>query len=84
MTLLELNVGDVAIVEQVSVSRHGSELANRLAALGVVSNKPIQVLRKAKLGGPLHIRVGLTTEIALRCREADTVKVRLQNAGRVR
>lgn len=81
MTLSELNVGDMAIVEQVNVARHGGELANRLAALGIVSNKPIQLLRRAKLGGPLHIRVGLTTEIALRCREADTVQVRLQNAG---
>jgi len=81
MTLSELNVGDVAIVEQVNVSRHGSELANRLAALGVIPSKPIQVLRRARLGGPLHIRVGLTTEIALRCREADTVQVRLLNVG---
>jgi ferrous iron transport protein A len=79
MTLSDLNVGDVAIVEQVNVGRYGGELANRLAALGVVSSKPIQVLRRAKMGGPLHIRVGLTTEIALRTREANTVQVRLLN-----
>lgn len=81
MTLSELNAGDVAIVEQVNLGRHGGELANRLAALGVVSSKSIQVLRRTKLGGLLHIRVGLTTEIALRCREADTVQVRLLNVG---
>lgn len=81
MTLSELNVGDVAIVEQVNIGRHGGELANRLAALGVISSKSIQVLRKARLGGALHIRVGLTTEIALRCREAETVQVRLLNVG---
>ncbi len=76
MTLSDLDIGDAAIVEYVVVGQHGSDLANRLAALGVVTNKPIRVLRKAQFGGPLHIRVGLTTEIAIRCREADTVAVR--------
>jgi ferrous iron transport protein A len=76
MTLSELKIGDEAIVEQVAMNRHGYELANRLAALGVVENKSIRVLRKAKFGGPLHIQVGLTTEIAIRCQEADMVRVR--------
>lgn len=76
MTLSDLEAGDAAIVEYVIAGQHGSDLANRLAALGVVTNKPIWVLRKAQFGGPLHIRVGLTTEIAIRCREAATVAVR--------
>lgn len=76
MTLSELATGDVAFVEQVAIGRHGRDLANRLAALGVVANKPIRVIRKAWFGGPLHVRVGLTTEIALRHQEAGMVQVR--------
>lgn len=76
MTLSELEAGDVAFVEQVTIDQHGRDLANRLAALGVVANKPIRVLRKAWFGGPLHVRVGLTTEIALRAHEAGMVRVR--------
>ena len=51
-----------------------SELRNRLTALGLEAGKVIQVLRRARLGGPLHVRVG-TTEIILRRLEAAGIRV---------
>ena len=41
--------------------------------MGIVPNKSIKVLRKGLLNGPLHIRIGTTTEIAIRRREAELV-----------
>ena len=62
MTLLDLTVGKFALVDQVALGSHGQGLATRLEAMGIIPNKPIRVLRKAWLGGPLHIQVGTTTE----------------------
>lgn len=78
MTLSDLRIGKVAIVDQISLGHHGQSLITRLEAMGITSNKPIQVLRKAWLGGPLHIRVGITTEIAIRRQEAEKVLIRME------
>jgi ferrous iron transport protein A len=75
MTLLELSVGQIAVVDGISDSAHGPGLASRLAAMGIVPDKPIQLLRKAAMGGPLHLRVGSTTEIAMRRSEAGLVRI---------
>ena len=75
MTLLDLVVGKVVLVDQVSLGSHGQGLATRLEAMGIIPNKPIRVLRKAWLGGPLHIQVGSTTEIAIRRQEARNVLI---------
>jgi ferrous iron transport protein A len=75
MSLSELEIGKVALVKGIDLDSDNQELINRLEAMGIVPNKPIRVLRKAWLGGPLHIRVGLTTELAIRVREAEQVVV---------
>ena len=80
MTLSELEAGKLAVVEQIQLKSHGQELGKRLTAMGIISDKPIQVLRKAWFGGPLHIRVGSTTEIAIRHQEAKLVQVRCLNS----
>jgi len=77
MTLLDLSVGQVALVEGISLGHHGQGLKNRLEAMGIIPDKPIQVLRKSVLGGPLHLRVGSTTEVALRRSEAQGIFVNL-------
>jgi ferrous iron transport protein A len=77
MTLLELSVGQIALVESVSLSHHGQGLVSRLEAMGIITGKPIQVLRKAAWGGPLHLRIGSTTEVAMRRSEAQWVAVNL-------
>ena len=49
------------------------ELRQRLAALGLRAGATFQVLRKAGLGGPIHVRVG-TTEVIMRLNEAKRIK----------
>lgn len=77
MTLLDLPVGKVALVARVETGTDDTGLANRLEAMGIAANKPIRVLRRAWLGGPLHIRVGSTTELALRRQEAQRVLIQV-------
>ncbi len=79
MTLSELESGTIAIVEQVLLKCQGHGLDKRLKAIGIIPDKQIQVIRKASFGGPLHVRVGTTTEIAIRHQEAKMVRVRLNN-----
>jgi ferrous iron transport protein A len=75
MTLSELEPGKIALVKETEISRHGQKLVNRLEAMGIIPDKPVAVLRKAWLGGPLHIRIGSTTEIAIRRQEAQMILV---------
>ncbi len=84
MTLSELKTGDIAVVESIQLKRHGQRLGKRLSAIGIIPNKQIQVIRKAGFGGPLHIRVGSTTEIAIRHQEAEMVGVRYLNSLQTR
>ncbi len=76
MTLAELELGKLAVVADIQLKQNSQELGKRLIAMGIIPNKSIQVLRKAWFGGPLHIRVGSTTEIAIRRQEAEMVRVR--------
>jgi len=76
MKLSELRSGKPAIVDHIQSSQAKEALVKRLAAMGIIPGKPIQVLRKAWFGGPLHIRVGSITEIAIRRQEANMVEVR--------
>ena len=49
-------------------------LFHRLAALGFRTGKRIEMIRRARFGGPLHVRIG-TTEIILRKSEAVRIKI---------
>ncbi|MEY2979488.1 MAG: FeoA family protein [Prochlorotrichaceae cyanobacterium] len=77
MNLLNLSVGTVALVNSVTHGAHGKGLVTRLEAMGIIPNKPIQILRKAGLGGPLHIRVGTTTELVMRRQEAQHILIHI-------
>lgn len=76
MTLLDLSVGQIAFIEAVAPTLDYS-FQLRLTAMGIITNKPIQVLRKGGLGGPIHLRVSSTTELAMRRREAAQIRVRV-------
>jgi len=73
MTLSELKPGKLALVQHIDTSTETNGLVNRLEGIGIIPNKPIMVLRQAWFGGPLHVRVGSTTEIAIRHQEAKTI-----------
>ena len=69
--LESLPCGQSARIEALTVE---SDLHARLSALGLRHGKWIQVVRRAVLGGPLHVRVG-TTEIILRRKEAAQIQL---------
>ncbi len=77
MNVADLKTGQMAIVDQVLNIGREQGIVQRLAAMGVVSDRPVQVLRKAKFNGPLHIRVGATTEIAIRPHEAEMIIIKI-------
>ena len=69
--LENLDCGQAASIQAMSVS---AELHARLSALGLQPGKLVEVIRRAAMGGPLHVRVG-TTEVMLRRREAARILV---------
>lgn len=77
MTLRELSINQVAVVEAIQTASTEKGFKTRLEAMGITPGKPVRVLRSAILGGPLQVRVGSTTEIAIRRSEANLVKVKL-------
>jgi ferrous iron transport protein A len=80
MTLSELKPGKLALVKQIENATQNHHLVNRLEAIGIIPNKPILVLRQAWFGGPLHVRVGSTTEIAIRHQEAKNIHLHVIEA----
>ena len=77
MNLSELGIQHSATV--VGVSSDGSDLSNsfkdRLEAMGIRKGRTVQVMRKAPGGDPFEVRVGSTTEIAIRKSEAALVEI---------
>ncbi|AFY60766.1 MULTISPECIES: FeoA family protein [Cyanophyceae] len=73
MPLSELPIGEIATISHTEATVFGPGFTDRLAALGIMHGRKVEVLRKAALGGPLHIRVGLTTEVAIRRHEAALI-----------
>ena len=84
MNIADLEIGQIAIVDRVINTGGEQGIVQRLAAMGVVSDKSVQVLRKAKFNGPLHIRVGATTEIAIRPHEAEMIVIKTDRVNEVR
>ncbi len=77
-SLDSIDPGHYAVVTQVRA--HGA-LLHRLAALGLREGNILCVVRRAHLGGPIHVRIG-TTELFLRRGDARHVEVRrLQALG---
>jgi len=76
MVLSELELHDTAYVEAVLPGPHGPGLTSRLEAMGFLPNKQVRVIRRARMNGPIEVRVGSTTDVAMRRHEADLVVVR--------
>ena len=68
-TLNRLDPGESGTILALEASE---ELYQRLVALGLCIGKSVRLLRRARFGGPLHVRVG-TTELMLRTREAHCI-----------
>ena len=78
MTLKDLKIGKIAIVQKVIDDNTpiGKGFKTRLEAMGLIPGKPVQIIHASWLGGPLVVRVGSTTEIAIRRSEAELVVIK--------
>lgn len=71
MTLEQLPVGRKARI----ASLEGDEsLRARMFALGLRAGREVAVIRRARLGGPLQIRIG-STDLMLRRSEAQLIRL---------
>ncbi len=69
--LIDLLPGDDATVMAVNGDL---PLRQRLAALGLRPGRPLRLIRRGALAGPLHLRLG-TTDIILRRHHAHAIVV---------
>ena len=70
--LSELHPGQEAVIAAV----HADEaLHHRLAALGFRIGRSVQMMRRGRWAGPLHVRLG-ATDVMLRRAEAGLISVR--------
>jgi ferrous iron transport protein A len=74
VTLEQLMSGQRALIA--SIDGVEDRLKARMLALGLRRGREVAVIRRASLGGPLHIRVG-STDLMLRRREARLIHVTL-------
>lgn len=72
MTLRELPLHEDAVVHEVRLL---PELAEWLSAVGIEPGVRVRVLRRAALGGPLHVRTGDDGEFAVAASLADSITV---------
>jgi len=71
ITLAALQPGETATI----TALHFDEaLCARLAALGFRVGKRVNLIRRARFAGPLHVRIG-STDIMLRGKEAKQIDV---------
>ena len=75
MTLNRLHPGQSGTILSLEA---GEELHQRLVALGLRIGDSVRLLRRARFGGPLHIRVGMT-ELILRRREASRIHLAFEH-----
>jgi ferrous iron transport protein A len=66
-----LNPGESAVIRAIDADE---ALHQRLNALGFRVGKRIELIRRARFHGPLHVRIG-TTDIILRSSEAHRIQI---------
>jgi len=71
MTLNLLQTGEVAKIASVCADE---ALKARISGLGLRIGQEVAVIRRARMGGPLQIRVGLT-DILMRPEQANLIKL---------
>lgn len=63
LPLAELKPGDSAVIARLKVDE---ALYQRLSAMGLRIGRPVQVIRRAAMSGPIQVRVGFTDLIVRR------------------
>lgn len=72
-----LHPGDSAIIRAIDADQG---LHQRLAALGFRVGKRIELIRRARFQGPLHVRIG-STDVILRKAEAHRIRISQEPAS---
>ena len=75
VSLSTLKPGEFAVIAALHTD---DALYHRLAAMGFRIGKNIELVRRAKFSGPLHVRIG-TTDIMLRRVDAQHIDVTLSS-----
>ena len=73
MTLSKLSPGEIATIVSVQADE---ALHQRLMAMGFRAGKQIELIRQARLSGPLQVLVG-TIDVLLRKSEAEKIMVQV-------
>ncbi len=71
MTLKQLPAGKRARITNVQGEKG---LRSRMLAMGLRSGREVAVIRRAAMGGPLHVRIG-STDLMMRGKEADLIRL---------
>ena len=71
-----MSLARVPLSQMVRVTgiRPGGCLSHRLMEMGLVEGTEVQIVRRAPLGDPLHVRLG-DCELSMRCSDAELVEV---------
>jgi ferrous iron transport protein A len=69
--LCSLNVGEKAVIQGISAD---DGVRKRMQAMGIRAGREVCLVRCARLGGPIQIRVG-SVSLILRCGDAEQVSV---------
>lgn len=68
-TLNYLEIGIVATIQSISGTQ---SLIARINGLGLRVGQPVTVIRRALMGGPLHVRIGYT-DVLMRAEQANLI-----------
>jgi ferrous iron transport protein A len=71
--LVDVKIGEPVVVVRVDID---SELRGWLAGVGIVEGEEMTLLRRAMLGGPLHVRLAEGGELAVARDVASRIVVR--------
>jgi len=69
--LSHLRPGDRVVIDDIQADE---SVRRRLHAMGLLRGRQAQLIRRARFGGPLQVRVG-SVDLILRRRDADSVHV---------
>jgi len=69
--LSHLRPGDRVVIDDIQAEE---SVRRRLHAMGLLRGRQAQLIRRARFGGPLQVRVG-SVDLILRRRDADSVHV---------
>jgi len=72
-TLSSLKIGDLAVINDIHAE---DAIRQRMISMGLRAGREACIIRRGRLGGPLHVRIG-SISLVIRKKDADNVDVSL-------